>query len=47
MNKNARNPAPRIISSDLVSEPTAAQVQHVRIPYQPNTVLFAGWGIKL
>lgn len=47
MNKNARNPAPRIISNDLVSDPTAAQLQRVRVPYQPDTVLFAGWGVKL
>lgn len=47
MNVEVRNSAPRIIETDSQSDTTAAARQRVRIPYQPDTILFGGWGIKM
>lgn len=47
MNIEVRDSERRIIDNDLLSDTTAAARQPVRIPYQPDTVLFSGWGIKL
>ena len=37
----------RIIENDVQSDPTPAARQAVRMPYQADSVLFAGWGVKL
>lgn len=37
----------RIIDNDMTSDETRGARQPVRMPYQPNTVLFGGWGVKL
>jgi hypothetical protein len=37
----------RIIENDTHSDSTGATRQRVRMPYQPDTGLFGGWGIKL
>lgn len=42
-----RSSAPRIIENDSQSDSTGAARQRVRIPYQPDTILFGGWGIKM
>jgi hypothetical protein len=46
MSTSPRNPTRRIINGDL-PDVTAAERQPVRMPYQPETLLFGGWGIKL
>lgn len=47
MNSEVRDSERRIIDNDLLNDSTAAARQPVRIPYQPDTVLFSGWGVKL
>lgn len=47
MNVEMRNNSRRVIDSDLQADTTPAARQPVRIPYQPDTVLFGGWGVKL
>lgn len=47
MKTETRYPDRRIIDNDAVSDTTSADRQPVRIPYQPDTVLFGGWGVKL
>ena len=47
MKSEVRDSERRIIDNDHLSDTTAADRQPVRIPYQPDTVLFSGWGIKL
>jgi hypothetical protein len=37
----------RIIENDTQREVTGAQRHCVRLPYQPDTLLFGGWGVKL
>jgi hypothetical protein len=37
----------RIIDNDAQRDTTSADRQCVRIPYQPDTILFGGWGVKL
>ena len=47
MNSEVRESERRIIDNDILRDTTAAATQPVRMPYQPDTVLFSGWGIKL
>ncbi len=47
MNPEERKSARRIIDNDSLVDPTPAARQTVRIPYQPDTTLFGGWGVKL
>lgn len=35
------------IDNDTYRDETRATRQPVRMPYQPDTALFGGWGIKL
>lgn len=35
------------IDNDNRTDDTSATRQCVRIPYQPDTILFGGWGVKL
>lgn len=37
----------RIIESDAQADPTPADRQTIRMPYQADSVLFGGWGVKL
>jgi hypothetical protein len=37
----------RTIDNDTTTDETRATRQPVRMPYQPDTVLFGGWGVKL
>lgn len=46
MNLKPRNAA-RIIENDSLADATPAARQRVRIPYQTDTALFGGWGVKL
>jgi hypothetical protein len=41
-----RDEARRIIDNDSLFEDTDAARQPVRLPYQPDTVLFGGWGVR-
>lgn len=47
MNFESRKSAQRIIENDSQVDTTPATRQRVRMPYQTNTVLFGGWGVKL
>lgn len=47
MNIEVKSSRRRIIDNDTQADPTAASRQPVRIPYQPDTVLFGGWGVKI
>jgi hypothetical protein len=47
MSQEQRYSTRRIIESDSVTEPAPSTRQRVRIPYQPDTGLFGGWGVKL
>lgn len=47
MTLESRNSAQRTIDNDSQADTTPATRQRVRIPYQTNTVLFGGWGVKL
>jgi hypothetical protein len=37
----------RIIDNDSIIDPAPSTRQRVRIPYQADTALFGGWGVKL
>lgn len=37
----------RTIDNDTATDDTSATRSPVRMPYQPNTALFGGWGVKL
>ena len=47
MNAQERKSTRRMIETDSLTEETPAARQRVRIPYQPDTALFGGWGVKL
>lgn len=47
MNTEVRTARRNIIESDTHSEPTPAARPTIRIPYQAESVLFGGWGVKL
>jgi hypothetical protein len=47
MNQEQQTSPRRIIETDSLTEDTSAARQRVRIPYQSDTVLFGGWGVKL
>lgn len=47
MRNETRNHSRRIIDTDWQTDPTAAERQPVRMPYQSDTSLFGGWGVKL
>jgi hypothetical protein len=47
MNGEERNSTRRIIETDSLVEETPAGRQRVRIPYQSDSALFGGWGVKL
>ena len=47
MNVELRNEPRRVIDNDLQADTTPAARQPIRIPYQTDTVLFGGWGVKL
>jgi len=41
-----RGEARRIIDNDTLFEDTDVARQPVRLPYQTDTVLFGGWGVR-
>ncbi len=47
MKIDTRSAAHRIIPNDTLTDTTPAARQPIRIPYQTDTVLFGGWGVKL
>jgi hypothetical protein len=47
MKPEFREKSRRLIDNDSLVDDTPAACQPVRVPYQPDTVLFGGWGIKL
>lgn len=47
MKSESRTSTKRIIENDTHTDTTPATRTCVRIPYQTDSVLFGGWGIKL
>jgi hypothetical protein len=42
-----RNCPRRVIDTDHPSDTTSAERLCVRVPYQADTMLFGGWGVRL